>query len=135
MRLSDIRGERVFDVLADIVEPICSIASDKDAVALFKGGREDGQDVYEFVAAKIRRAVPVLMRGHRDDIVAIMSSIKGQTRDEYVADLTMGGLIADLYEMLTDEDLLSFLSSSKTTAERSGTSSASTGGQPGPTLS
>ena len=36
MRLSDIKGDRVFDVIADIIDPIANIASDETASALFK---------------------------------------------------------------------------------------------------
>ena len=36
MRLSDIQGERVFDVIADIIDPIANIAEDDAASAMFR---------------------------------------------------------------------------------------------------
>ena len=36
MRLSDIKDDRVFDVIADIIDPIANIASDLTASFLFK---------------------------------------------------------------------------------------------------
>ena len=36
MKLSKIKGERVFDVIADIINPIANIAEDKEAAALFQ---------------------------------------------------------------------------------------------------
>lgn len=110
MRLSDIRGERVFDVIADIIEPACSIAMDPKASELFRrGGCPEGVDPHEYALRKVRESVPPLMRDHRDDMVAILSSIEGTDPDEYVRDLTMPALIKGVYEMLTDEDLLGFL--------------------------
>lgn len=105
MRLSDIKGERVFNVIADIVDPAFNIASDKDALALFKPTEEGEPPVDRF-----HRAIPVLLRDHRDDLIDIMVAINGVPREEYLATLTIGSLIKDVYEMMTDEDLLSFLS-------------------------
>ena len=34
MRLSDVRGDRTLDVIADLIDPISEIASDEEAVAL-----------------------------------------------------------------------------------------------------
>lgn len=111
MRLSDIKGDRVFDVIADIIDPAYNIASDKDASRLFK--REavpKGMTAEEFVLGKIRRCVPKLMRSHKDDLVKILSAIEGITPEEYAQSLTMAKLVHDVVDMATDEDLLSFLS-------------------------
>ena len=36
MKLSDIQGDRVFDVIADIIDPIANIAEDEKASAMFR---------------------------------------------------------------------------------------------------
>ena len=112
MKLSEIRGERVFDVIADIIEPACNIASDKDAAALFDRTEKRPEDVTpaEFALGKVKRSMPKLMRSHKDDLVAIMAAIDGCSQDEYRDNLTMAKLIQGFYEILTDEDLLAFLS-------------------------
>ena len=46
MKLSKIKGERVFDVIADIIDPIANIAEDKVAAALFQ------RQIAELVAQK-----------------------------------------------------------------------------------
>lgn len=107
MRLSDIKGDRVFDVIADIAGPVYSIATDEDARAFFKRvGGEGGPSLED----KLKQAMPSLLRGHKDDLVAIMAAVEGVDVEEYRKNLTMAGLLKGLYEMLTDEDLLSFLS-------------------------
>lgn len=112
MRLSEIRGERVFDVIADIIEPACNIAQDKEAASLFDRSETRPDDVgqAEFALSKIRKAVPKLMRSHKDDLIAILSAIEGTSPEEYREGLTMPKLIQGVYEILTDEDLLAFLS-------------------------
>ena len=112
MRLSEIKGERVFDVIADIIEPACSIAQDKEAADLFDRSKErpEGMTAKEFALERVKRSVPKLMRSHRDDLVAIMAAIEGVAPEEYMQDVTVPSLVQAVYEILTDEDLLGFLS-------------------------
>lgn len=111
MRLSDIKGEQVFDVIADIMEPIYNIASDEKAATLFKqGGKPDDMDARQWALYKAKEAMPALMRGHKADMIAILSTLEGVTPEEYAEGLTMPTLLKGVYEMLTDEDLLAFLS-------------------------
>ena len=112
MRLSEIKGDQVFEVIADIIEPACNIAQDKDAASLFDRSekRPDGISAKDFALNKVKRAVPKLMRSHKDDLVAILSAVEGVDPDEYRKSLTMPKLIQGVYEIMTDEDLLAFLS-------------------------
>lgn len=112
MRLSEIKGERVFDVIADIIEPACNIAQDEDAASLFDRSRKrpDGMSAKDFALERVKASMPKLMRSHKDDLVAIMSAIEGVSADEYRESLTMQKLIQGVYEILTDDDLLAFLS-------------------------
>ena len=58
MRLSDIKGDRVFDVIADIIAPIANIAADETASALFKSGKlPDGMNAKASLRGRARRAV------------------------------------------------------------------------------
>lgn len=112
MRLSEIKGERVFDVIADIIEPCCNIASDKEAASLFDRSEKKPDDMTaaEFALGKVKRSVPTLMRSHKDDLTIILAAISGEDVDEYRESLTMPKLIQGIYEIMTDEDLLAFLS-------------------------
>ena len=111
MRLSEIRGERVFDVIADIIEPCCNIAQDEAASQLFDRSKErpEGMSARDFALCRVKESLPTLMRSHKDDVVAILSSIEGVDPDEYRESLTMPKLVQGVFEMLTDEDLLAFL--------------------------
>ena len=112
MRLSEIKGERVFDVLADITAPVIGIASDGEALAFFKPQPpEEGETPEEAFARRMKVAAPALLKGHRDEMVAILAALDGVTPEEYAEGMTLGGVLQDILELLTDKDFESFLSS------------------------
>ena len=118
MRLSDIRGERVLDVIADMAAPVINIASDKEAVAFFeRRPPKEGQTPHEALAERMKVAAHVLMKGHRDDLVAILATLDGVTVEEYVEGMTLGSVLMDVFELLTDEAFEDFLSSQRPTEE------------------
>lgn len=104
MRLSDIQGERVFDVIADIIDPIANIAEDDAASALFKREKlPEGMTVKQFATQRARKALPALLKGHKGDIIAILASIEGVSEDAYRGALNLVKLMRDTAELLTDE--------------------------------
>lgn len=121
MKLEEIKGEKAFDAIAGMVTAIANIAGDEKftkAVKEMKGKKDKG--------AVIKTIVPVLLDDHRDDVVTILSIMNGQSREEYLEELTPTKLIADIWNVLTDEDVLGFLSPVKT-AKGSGSTSGTTG--------
>lgn len=128
MKLSDIKGDRVLDVIADIIDPIANMVQDKDIAAMFK--REavpDGMEARDFFAGRMRNGLPVLLKRHKADIVAIMAAIEGVTPEQYAASLDFPKLFTDVMELVTDNAFLNFLSSSETgkDADAPGAASAS----------
>ena len=104
MRLSDIKGDRVFDVIADIIDPIANIASDETASALFKREKlPDGMTAKAFLLERARKAVPALLKVHKGDIITVLATIEGVSADDYRASLTIAKLMQDTAELLTDE--------------------------------
>lgn len=104
MRLSDIQGERVFDVIADIIDPIANIAEDDVASALFKREKlPEGMTVKQFATQRARKALPALLKGHKGDIIAILAAIEGVSEEQYKRELTLVKLMQDATELLSDE--------------------------------
>ena len=104
MRLSDIKGDRVFDVIADIIDPIANIASDETAFALFKREKlPEGMTAKAFLLERARKAIPALLKGHKSDIITVLATIEGVSADKYRASLTLAKLMQDTAELLTDE--------------------------------
>ena len=73
MKLSDIKGERTLDVIAEIIEPIANIAADQTAAALFQRQRcPKGKKPKEFMLERVKKSAPALIKGHREDIVQLL---------------------------------------------------------------
>lgn len=104
MRLSDIQGDRVFDVIADIIDPVANIAQDDDAASFFKREKlPDGVPAKDFLMQRARKTIPALLKGHKSDIIAILAAIDGVDANEYRNSLNLVKLIRDATELLTDE--------------------------------
>lgn len=115
MKLSSIKGDRVLDVIADIIDPIANMVQDKDVAAMFK--REavpEGMEARDFFAKRMRKGLPVLLKSHKADIIAVMAAIDGVTPGQYAESLDFPKLFTDVMELVTDDALLDFLSSSET---------------------
>lgn len=109
MRLSEVKGERVFDVVAEIIDPIVTIASDEESAKLFHRDKcPEGMRPWQFFLQKVKESLPTLIRTHREELVAILSTIKGVSKEEYVKDLTFMSLFADLTELVSDAEFVSF---------------------------
>ena len=125
MRLSEIKGERTLEVIADLIDPIANIAEDKEASALFKKERPPkGTDAKAFVVSRLRKGLPKLLKGHKSDIVAILATLEGVSKEEYSASLTLHRLMKDCTELLTDEAFASLFISAQS-GDLSGSASES----------
>lgn len=104
MRLSDIKGDRTLDVIAEIIEPIANISEDEEASAMFKREKlPDGMTAKKFLMKRARKSLPVLLKGHKADIIAILSAIEGVSAEEYAGALNLVKLAKDCTDLLTDE--------------------------------
>lgn len=130
MKLSDIKGDRVLDVIADIIDPIANMVQDKDVAAMFeRKAVPEGMDARDFFAERMRKGMPVLLKGHKADIIAIMAAIEGVTPEQYAESLDFPKLFTDVMELVTDNAFLDFLSSPETGngADAHGSASVSSG--------
>lgn len=113
MKLSDVRGGRTLDVIADIIPPIARIAQDDSAMEIFKPKDvPEGMEKAQFFASRVEKAAPALLKGHKDDIVTILAAIAGTTVDEYTSNMNLASLIKDFMELITDTEFLGFLADS-----------------------
>lgn len=104
MKLSDIKGERTIEVIADIIEPVASIATDEQAAGLLKRKKlPEGMTPNQFLAKRVREHAPQLLKTHKNDIITILSIIEGVSPEEYCEKLNLTRLIGDLIELFTDE--------------------------------
>lgn len=104
MRLSNIKGDRTLEVIAEIIDPIANIAEDKEASAMFRREKlPEGMTAKKFLMKRVRKSLPVLLKGHKADIIAILSAIEGVSQEEYAGALNLVKLVKDCTDLLTDE--------------------------------
>lgn len=121
MKLSDVKGERVFDVIADIVDPIANIAEDEQACKMFVTEvLPKGMTARQFLLKKIRVSVPKLCRDHKKDVITIVSSIGNISKKQYVDNLTLTSLMKDFTDLLTDETFMELFISAQNRENFSG---------------
>ena len=105
MKLSEIRGEKALDVMADAMDLAESLSDDesfKALVELIKGREGEG------VPRGALSIIAKLVRAHKKEIVALMASAKGVTYEEYAEG---GEVVADVVELLgSDASVFGFLS-------------------------
>lgn len=114
MKLSEIKGERTLDVIAEIIEPISNIAQDKQAAALFKREKvPKGVDARNFAIQKLKNAAIALLKTHKHDIIAILAAIQGISPEEYAQSLNIAKLVHDFIEIANDSEFISLFISAQ----------------------
>nr|DAL16897.1 MAG TPA_asm: Sporulation inhibitor sda hairpin, histidine kinase inhibitor.97A [Caudoviricetes sp.] len=127
MKLSDVKGEHALEVIADVIEPICNIAEDENASALFKREKlPEGMTAKKFLLQRVKKAVPALLRGHKGDIIAILSSIEGTSPEAYTDALNLVKLPKDFIDLMTDEAFAELFISAQGTEKPSGSAQENT---------
>lgn len=116
MRLSDIKGDRTLEVIADLIDPIANIAEDEAAAAMFRREKlPEGMSVKKFLLGRARKSIPILLKSHKADIISILSAIDGTTREAYKETLDMVKLFRDCVDLLTDEAFQTLFISAQST--------------------
>ena len=126
MKLSDIKGERTLDVIAEIIEPIANIAADQTAAALFQRQRcQKGKKPKEFMLERVKKSAPALIKGHREDIVQLLAALAGVTPEAYAESLNLFKLTSDIVDLMTDPEFLGLFPSAETETDAAVSGSAS----------
>lgn len=114
MKLSEIKGARTFDVIANIIEPIANIADDKKLAGLFKKENvPQGVDPRPIVIKRLKNHAPHLLKSHKADLMAIMAAIEGVNIVEYESELTLAKLTKDCTDIFTDEAFIALFTSAQ----------------------
>ena len=96
MKLSDIKGEKAIEVLADLLEPVAEIMADKEVVALVRSGQK-------------LKAVSAALKKHKKACLTILALTDGEDPETYspsILAIPMKGV-----ELLNDPELMSLFSS------------------------
>jgi hypothetical protein len=113
MKLSDIKGERAVEVIADLIEPIANIASDKECADLFSVKPVKGEDKNVSARKHLVKKVPLLLKTHKRDVIQIIATLDGKE----VNDMNLFSITAALIGMVQDEALIELFTSAARSVE------------------
>ncbi len=99
MKLSDFKGEEALDVLADIIEPLAVILSDKEI-------RELGKQK----SAPIKYIKPAI-KNHKKELIQVLARLENETVEEYEEHLNLITLPAQLLDLFNDPEVQSLFHS------------------------
>lgn len=96
MKLSEIKGEKAIEVIAEIIEPATEIMTDTE---------------FRDIARKrnIPKAVSVALKNHKKSVLTILAALDGEDPEHY--EPTLLSLPAKLLELFNDPELMELFSS------------------------
>lgn len=106
MKLSEIKGDKAFEVLAEIIEPIAQIASDKEIVKSWNSKPK-------------LLTVKQMLQTHKDELIIILAALNLQSVEEYRETVTLINLPRQVIEMLDDEEVMELFGSQSQTEKTS----------------
>lgn len=120
MKLSELKGEQAIEVIADLIAPVTSIATDQKSLKLFTKAK-DGRSKEE-VAKDFSEKIPVLLKTHKKDVLDILCAFNPEANPE---EMSVYDIINGVSDLLSDKDFLSlFLSVVKTEGKKQPTESS-----------
>lgn len=113
MKLSEIRGERAIEVIADLIEPIADIASDPKCADLFRGEVKKGETPREAGIRNLKAKVPYLLRAHKHNVVSILATMNDVPADQ----LNLFSITKGILDMFKDKELIELFTSAAQNVE------------------
>lgn len=92
-KLSEIKGEEALDVLAEILEPIVTIANDDEVRAGFE--------------TNIAKCVAVALKKYKKEILQIFASVNGKSVEETCEEIDILSLPTYIIEILNEPEIQS----------------------------
>lgn len=91
MKLSDIKGERALDVLADLIDPVAEILGDKEISEALQSGKAPA------------KAIKLALKNHKRAVLDMMAAIEGEDPETYQPSLFV--LPKRLLDLLNDPEV------------------------------
>ena len=85
MKLSEVKGEKALDMLADLIEPIMEIIEDKEVSKILES-RHD-KDKADSTKIILGRAVSAAIKNHKKAVITILATLDDIPVDQYECNL------------------------------------------------
>lgn len=106
MKLSEIKGDKAFDVIEKLIEPIAKIAGDKRVM-------NDFRTKPKLIVAKN------IVKNHRSSIVEVLAALDFKTPEEYMETVTLLSLPKQIIELFNDPEIIELFESQSQTEKTS----------------
>ena len=113
-KLSEYKDEESIEILADILDPVATIASDKDLVDDIRKNFSKGNQRIRIISRALKT--------HKREVFEILAALERVPVEEYHCN--MGTLPAQILNILNDKDLMSYFLSSVETEDETSSGSA-----------
>lgn len=105
MKLSEVKGEKALDMLADLIEPITEIADDKEIVKIMASRKK----TKESTKIVLGRAVSTAIKKHKKAVIKILATLDDVPVEEY--DCNILSLPKKLLDIVNDEAIFDLFTS------------------------
>ena len=109
MKLSDIKGEKALDVIADLIDPITNLVQDKKFKAIVDKGNQ-------------KEVVKFILREHPKDILTVLALVN--EKDPATFQPTLIELPKMVLDLMSDPDVMSLFKSQSQTEQSAYSGSA-----------
>jgi len=113
MKLSEIRGEKAIEVIADLIDPLAGIATDPKCANLFKGDMKKGETPRQAGIRNLRAKIPYLLKAHSAEVISILSTLNGVPGES----LNVFSITKGIIDMLSDKELMELFTSAAPNVE------------------
>ena len=90
MKLSEIKGEKALDTIAELIEPVAEIICDAE---IAKTRKQEGGRV---------KAISIAIKNHKSAVMSILAALNGQTVEEYAKECNVLSLPKQLLDIIND---------------------------------
>jgi len=114
MKLSEIKGTRNLEIIADIIEPLGKIAMDDRYKGVFPLKPAKDESPQTTVIKFILKEIPHLLKGHQQDVAQILATIAGIPVEE----MTIISIVKGIKDIYYDSSFLELFTSAAQSEEQ-----------------
>lgn len=105
MRLSDIKGEKALDVIADLLDPVAEISTDNEVRTLLETGKVEDR----------KKAIKLGIKNHKKAVITMLAILNGEDPETYEPSIYV--LPVMLLDILNDPEVQRLFGSQEQTSD------------------
>lgn len=114
MKLSEVKGVKNLEIVADIIEPLGNIATDDRYKGMFPLKPIAEEDVKTSAMKFVLKEIPYLLKNHQRDVAQILATIAGTP----VKEMTIVSIIKGVKDIWNDDALVGLFTSAAQSEEQ-----------------